>query len=855
MRSPDAVTDTAASTHPDPLPFDRVQADERRHFGEAPGGAQSALCLSGGGVRSASFSLGVLQALSRAGVLDKFDYLSTVSGGGYIGGWLSAWRIRAKTKGGPDPCLTLDGLAPGGDEPAPLGRLRAFIEYLTPHTGILSADVWTLAGTMLRNLIVNWLILIPVIAAAAMLPRLYLGVLGLPSQELLSLETLEAWFSSAGILMSVLVAIAATYAALQLPSLGRRPFGLIGFLVWFLAPVLIVHVLLSVHRFWAPHFDVGAGASLGSQMLVSAGGMVLPWLAGGAFGGRLWQPRIWIAAAVAGALGRLAAWKLHALAAVIANNDPQAFAVLDLTGSLAMLFLQVALFIGLASREMTDEDREWWARTGAWILISAAAWLAVSSVVILGPVALNAALDWIGVTHASGRTGLGLLAILGGLAQRASGGAALLSGAGWLRSLVASLAAPFVTLALFVLASDANGVLLNAVHERQFFPEHAHVLGASLPEDLVGFGLLALVGLGLGRVIAVNRFSLHGMYRFRLVRTFLGASRPSDERHPSPFTGFDANDDLRMADLASLGRPFHVVNATLNTVANTRLATAERQARPFTFSALHSGAAGVGYRPSAEYAGGITLGDAITTSGAAANSNMGAGASAVQTFLLTLFNARLGEWLGNPGTPGRQTWMRPAPSFGAGPLLNELTARTTDTNPYVNLSDGGHFDNLGAYEMIRRRCRTIVIVDAGADPAFAFGDLANLIRRVRIDFGVSVVFPDGLPMGPSAPADRRRRWAVAAINYHDADPTVQDGVLLYIKPTVLGDEPVDVANYAHANPPFPHQSTVNQWFGAAEFESYRALGWHTVATLCGARTFTDPRELCDAATHPGALTS
>jgi len=845
------VSSTPNVAGPEPLRFDRVLAEERAALKKTPGESSSALCLSGGGVRSASFSLGVLQALSRAGVLDKFDYLSTVSGGGYAGGWLSAWRVRAKAKSEPDPCLNLDGLSPDGDEPPPLGRLRAFIEYLTPHTGVLSADVWTLVGTMLRNLAVNWLILIPAIAAAAMLPRLYLGLLGLPSQpELVSHETLEAWYSAGWILLMVLVAIAGTYAALQLPSLGRRPNGLRGFLGWFLAPVLIVHVLLSVHRFWAPQF--GLDATSGWQILASAGGMMLPWLAGSVFGGRFWQPRIWIAAAVAGAAGRFAAWQVHALASFVASNAPQAFVVLDLTGSLAMLFLQIALFIGLASREMTDEDREWWARSGAWILISSATWFAVSAVVILGPLALNAALDQIGVTHLSGRIGLGVLAVLAGVAQRTSAVLSVISGAGWLKSLVASMAAPVVTLALFVLTSDANGVLLGAVHARLRLSEHTHVLGASLPEDLIGLGLLVVLGLGLGHIIAVNRFSLHGMYRFRLVRTFLGASRSGAERHPSPFTGFDANDDLRISELATLSRPFHVVNATLNTVANTRLATAERQARPFTFSALHSGADGVGYRPSAQYAGGITLGDAITTSGAAANSNMGAAASPVQTFLLTLFNARLGEWLGNPGVPGSQTWTKPAPSFGAGPLLNELVARTTDTNPFVNLSDGGHFDNLGAYEMIRRRCRTIVIVDAGADPSFAFGDLANLSRRVRIDFGVSITFPSGVEIGPSVAAGRRSRWAAATINYRDADPAMPNGVLVYIKPTILGDEPIDVANYAQSNPPFPHQSTVNQWFGAAEFESYRTLGWHTVASLCGNRTFADPRELYEAATRPGA---
>ena len=832
--------------------FDRVHEEERRALGiaEADGADTSALCLSGGGVRSATFSLGVLQALSRAGVLDKFDYLSTVSGGGYIGGWLSAWRQRAHAKGQPDPSLGLDGVAPGGDEPHPLRRLRAYIKYLTPHTGILSADVWTLIGTMLRNLLVNWMLLVPIIGAAAMLPGLYLGLLGLPSQSFITREALEAWCDLDWILMSVLIAIAGTYAALQLPSLGRRPYGLRSFLCWFLAPVLLVHVLLTVHHAWSWEFK--HEPALLPQVLFGAGGMVLPWIIGGLISGRFWQPSIWIAAAVAGGLGRFATFKLHSIGLTMAEHYPHTFAVLDLTTSLLMLFVQISLFIGLASREMTDEDREWWARTGAWVLISAVVWGAVSTVAILGPLALRWAVDAMSLTPAGGRVGLGLLTIAAGIAQRASAAWSIVSAnSSRLKPLLATLAAPLIAVALFVLMSDANDAMLNVVHSWHLFPEHSHPLEAALPEDLIVFGFLAIVGLLMGQVIAVNRFSLHGMYRSRLARTFLGASRSSAERHPSPFTGFDAADDLPMSALSSNARPMHIVNATLNTVADHQLANTERLAQSFTFSALHSGAASVGYRPSAEYAGGVTLGDAITTSGAAVNSNMGADASGAQTFLLTVFNARLGVWLGNPGKPGHASWTKPIPSFGMGPLLNELLGRTTASNPYVNLSDGGHFDNLGVYEMVRRRCRTIIAIDSGADPTFAFGDLANVIRKVRVDFGVSITFPHdphGLPIGPRKPGDKPARWAVGIIDYKTADQAATNGVLLYIKPTILGDEPIDVANYAHANPPFPHQPTTNQWFGSAEFESYRALGWHTVASLTGDRTFAHPRELSAAAT-------
>ena len=240
------------------------------------------------------------------------------------------------------------------------------------------------------------------------------------------------------------------------------------------------------------------------------------------------------------------------------------------------------------------------------------------------------------------------------------------------------------------------------------------------------------------------------------------------------------------------------------------------------------------------YASGISLGEALTTSGAAVSSNMGPDASRAMTFLLTVFNARLGVWLGNPGKPGDATWTREAPAFGVEPLVSELLARTTETNPYVLLSDGGHFENLGLYEMVRRRCRYIVLSDAGCDGGYTFGDLANAIRKIRIDFGVEIDFPAGLHIGPSETA----RFAVGAIRYSAIDPELDNGVLVYLKPTVTGDEPVDVANYARTHATFPHESTAEQWFDEAQFESYRMLGLQTVNTLCGGKQFASPQDLC-----------
>jgi hypothetical protein len=817
-----------------------IAADEivRRHA-EA---GHSALCLSGGGVRSASFGLGVLQGLARAGVLGKFDYLSTVSGGGYVGGWLSAWRLHARRDGAPDPCEQL-----GHDvEPEPLSRLRLMIKFLDPRTGMLSADVWTLGGTMLRNLLVNWMVLIPLIAAIAMLPTVYLGLLGLPSQpELVSRASLDWWYANDWIPLGLLIGIATTYAAMQLPSLGHRADGSRSFAIWFLSPVLLSFFLLSVHRYWAWRF--GDSTSLGLELVVSAVAMVVPWFVGGAFSKRWWRPWTWAAAATAGLVGRFVSLWTHHFLTALAHHDPHVFVVVDLPVSLALLFLQITVFIGLASRDMTDDDREWWARAGAWILIVGLSYLVASGIAILGPMLLDAAIAAMGLSRGGGRAGVTLLTIASGATVYRVIVALASQVRRWplAAALILCLAAPATAVLLLVLVSDGNRHLLGFIHDLQLFHEQPHPVGASLPEDLLALFSLLVLGVVLGRVISINQFSLHGMYRSRLVRTFLGTSRPKGQRHPSPFTGFDAADDVTLDRLQPLGRPLHVVNTTLNLVSDSRLSEAERRATSLTMSPLHVGSWQLGYRPAAEYASGITLGNALTTSGAAVSSNMGANASRPLTFLLTVFNARLGIWLGNPGPPGAATWTRPAPAFGAEPLVDELLARTTETNPYVYLSDGGHFENLGLYEMVLRRCRYIVVSDAGCDVDYTFGDLANAVRKIRIDFGIDIDFPAGLHIGPHQTA----RFAVGTIWYSRIDSRLENGILVYVKPTVTGTEDVDVANYAAAHPTFPHQSTTEQWFDEAQFESYRVLGLQTIAALCGNQKFDSLRDLCLAASQ------
>jgi hypothetical protein len=283
-----------------------------------------------------------------------------------------------------------------------------------------------------------------------------------------------------------------------------------------------------------------------------------------------------------------------------------------------------------------------------------------------------------------------------------------------------------------------------------------------------------------------------------------------------------------------------VINTTLNLVGGDNLAWQQRKAEPFSVSPLHAGCFRLGYRDSRFYGGrdvgGISIGTAAAISGAAASSNMGYyTTSPVLSLVLTFFNVRLGWWLGNPGSAGKDTFDLRAPTSSVKPVVEEAFGMTDDENKYVYLTDGGHFENLGIYEMVLRRCHLIVISDAAADPDYNFGDLGNAIRKVRIDLGVPIEFTAMPIFSPdSKDYDKKKGmyWAIGRIRYSCIDGNVQDGLLIYIKPAVYGREPGDVLEYKRSHPTFPHQSTADQFFDEPQFESYRILGSHVIDEMC-----------------------
>lgn len=191
------------------------------------------------------------------------------------------------------------------------------------------------------------------------------------------------------------------------------------------------------------------------------------------------------------------------------------------------------------------------------------------------------------------------------------------------------------------------------------------------------------------------------------------------------------------------------------------------------------------------------------------------------TFLLTAFNLRLGLWLPHPSQ-----WYRkrsPRPWLPGWPFFQELFSFSQAGGPRVHLSDGGHFENVSVYELVRRHCRYILACDCGADPDVAFDDFSNAVRRVREDFGVEIVV-DLAPLRPGADGLAAQPMVAGDIHYPDGDI----GVLLVLKPTLTGNEPVDILQYKRRNSAFPQETTGDQFYDAAQWESYRRLGQHAV---------------------------
>lgn len=989
----------------------------------------SAICLSGGGIRSATFNLGILQGLADHRMLNRFNYISTVSGGGYIGSWLSSW-IRRHNAGavGVAEDLVREAVDPLAPEVKPITHLREYSSYLAPQSSAFSVDTWTLLATYVRNLLLNWTMLLPAMAAVLALPRVMAMVIGASVSYDARwpgvVATLAAFFAvvMVGVVRpkSDVTAKKRTAAAEPMSEQYNR------YRLW-LYPLLASGVCFSIY--WAAPTNMFRANEWLLPALFVAGGLVAAFVhvmrraaamtkTSGAttrFGRlratfkalRHWKQqgrRLAFECGAAALAGLIGGWLLYTIFDTVFPPSRElgstlwfeAYVCTALPLYLLVFFLEATLMVGLTTKSSSDHDREWWARSAATMFLAGTGVAALSIVAIVLPLlilqlpeflapvgGLSGAASWLlkkKLTTAKPKSERSTMPLMTMLHIAAAITMAFVLA-------LVSIASSYVLLQWMQVPAQS---ILTTIFGRNVTEATAvflNVLRLSPAAFLVAFlaGATA-IAFAMSWVLDVNLYSMHAMYRNRLVRAYLGASRWT--RNPDAFTGFDPQDDVRMADLrpealwpscivnfdaflgglkantnllgqlpadvqnrirayvisatgedreslkaavvaainellpvrdlehnvpappsldmylknrdyldqclaGSLKRfdvgvrlsggvdnapptlavdddddavtrrikaelsstkqvrfespnvvsakpPLHIVNAALNLVGGSNLAWQERKAATFTISPLHSGSRLLRYRDSAVYAGGVTLGTALAISGAAVSPNMGSLSSPTFTFLMTLFNARLGWWLGNPA---KDKYESISPRESISSLMREAGGKTDASHPYVFLSDGGHFENLGIYEMVARRCKYILVCDASADGEYAFSDLANAVRKIRIDMGIPIEPLKTEYVRPEAGEKHGKYCAMGEIQYGNVDGCLFGctikcshdkplGYLLYIKPALREDCPADVRNYGRESRSFPHESTVDQFFSESQFESYRALGRHILGQIC-----------------------
>ncbi len=846
------------------------------------------VALSGGGIRSATFCLGVFQALARLHLLGHVAYLSTVSGGGYFGAFLGRLFTREPIAGVRDVERVLAGGRPSRDghgiggppaEDGPLRWLRENGRYLSPRG---HGDLLLGGAVLLRNWVAVHVVLATLVLAAFLTVELLRGTaevaLGRSLWEIGPLAQAvlpsgrSVWWSPV------------TLLALGFFLLGAVPFG------W--AYWLVVSRFEARGPGWALHPVWG--------VLVAVAALVL--LAVGSTGG----PRVWriaAASAVAGGLtlvwwrlARARAWRAAEREAFEADSKARRlFETAQARNWLSARLKDALLLTGVATAmaliDSLGQTVYLLVRTGQL----GGAWSAGMFMGLIGFAAFARQL----VVYFGGRPGgmrprlpVTILATIGALLIA---GVALTS----LNALSHGLAWGFGPL------PAAACVVCEAATWR-------YGTWASLYPAVGTWAILLTLSWLFGRSRTfLNNSSHQALYSARLTRAYLGASNGRRvDAGGTPVTQVIRGDDLpverywpRLAPERDLlyrkGLPIHLINVTINETVDGR-SQVQQQDRKGTGMALGPAGISVGVRHHAvfesdgdgtpgtvsvrvypdaptgqpppyrvfEYRDGrfagemLSLGQWVGISGAAFSTGLGARTSLGLSLLTGFGNVRLGYWWDSGVTPstrvGRdgKTWTRrrrgllhwlfPVQGF----LLDEFLARFHGTaGPEWYLSDGGHFENLGGYELIRRRLPVIVLVDAEADPAYTFEGLANLVRKARLDFGAEIRFLtepelqrtvdrrvkesfgplealrregslDTVATGPLS----RAHAALAHVYYDGA--AAPGSWLLYIKPTLTGDEPVDVLQYHTTHPAFPQEPTADQFFDEAQWESYRRLGDH-----------------------------
>jgi len=896
--------------------------------------------LSGGGIRSATFCLGVFQGLANLKLLSNIDLISSVSGGGYFGSFYTRFFLRKEV---PDFSYVEQTLAPC-TPPEKAGKdhyqrniftwLRENGRYLSPQG---SGDLLLAGAVLLRN----WIVVQVVLATFFLLLFLTAQLLRIPT---------DPWFQGLGFIKEQ-----GAELVLTLP----------GNLQLWVSPFLTIPVLLLI--FWAvplgwaywmvgrqpPETQVWKRPVTGLVFVALVAFIILVTLPVGPSSGTY--------RALAFGVLILSALTAFWACFVEAYTRHSAYAEDPATGSKYR-----EAFKDNQSRHLMSAHLK-----GALVsALAALAFVALDSLgqtvylVLITPGATL--LTWAG----------GFLGALMALVPFATKIMISLHGAngGKRPKTFTKIVAAVAAFVIIVAALTTVSVCANAIAWTARRPAHApaDIGKAPLPklsETAIvpdqdqpnhwrikteepqpdreisatrnyavlwsAWGISLVLSLLLGQTWPfLNRSTQLPLYSARLTRAYLGASNPRrfEENYAGQTGGavtrvipgddidldyywpWPAANEENCAELGKAkgeiykkGTPLHLVNVTVNETLDSK-SQVQQQDRKGVGMALGPAGISAGIRHHVvfdrscekvetfpregfrmfdygdkegvrEFTGErLPLGQWLSISGAAFSTGLGARTNLALSLLTGVSNIRLGYWWDSgiqpKERPHRQrrlfsqwlgacfTRIFPVQSY----LLDEYTARYHGpARRYWNLSDGGHFENMGGYELIRRRLRLIVIVDAEADPDYNFGGLAELIRKARIDFGAHIKFLDESEISDLMPEGhkhcfsalenlRRGKWveeklpllkqegkrqtidpvdyqrhslahaAIARVTYDCKEKA--ESCLIYLKPTIIGDEPLDVLQYHVENPTFPQQTTVDQFFDEAQWESYRALGEH-----------------------------
>lgn len=766
------------------------------------------LALSGGGVRSATFSLGLLRGMAQNrhgatpqpsepgrrslvsdGLLGRVDYLSTVSGGGYTGAMFG----RLVTTHG---LSEAQALLARSDSPV-LAWLRRNGRYLTPSG---SRDLGVATVTYLRA----WLAIHTEFLFASMLFGLLIITPHLLQHSTHWLETRgwqhwhTLWWALAALVwMALAPALTTAYWAGRDGSDSRRR-GL---------PGLGLLILMVAVTAGFVHFADPRAADWRRNSLTGSSALALAF-----------------ASATAGLLGAQI-W----LACQHARSRTLAVARLrNLMTRWLTRVTQVALFI-----------------LGMGVLDCVSWWILEE---------LQTGNRWLWGGLGLGGVLLLVLRALVPLLQRLAAQASEHAGRWLPRALNLFGYSCLLTLVL---------VWLVLMQWFVFAPEPFEGfddLPAALRAAIV-FGIWLLwLSLTAGHAQMANTSSLHSFYRARLTRAYLAVGnrrRALGAAESAPSSAADVTRVVEGDDLPfdsyrpeARGGPLHLVNVCLNQTRDNSsgLYNADRKGTLLTASCrgFEVGPGRfIGMQP--EYDAG-TLGQWVAVSGAAASPGAGSYTSRGMALVLYFLGVRLGHWVRSPMSPPALGWRR-AFWWRCAPKPAMLTSEASATffgmgRPWWYLSDGGHFDNTGVYALLKRELDFIVLSDASCDACYTCGDLENLVRKARIDFGAEIDFytrdeaarlfslagSDLTVLSPEDMADNHscRGVLLARIRYRERPgsrgPLRPEGTLLVIKPNLHDALDVDVLAYARQHAAFPHESTRDQSFDEAQWESYHRLG-------------------------------